>query len=136
SVTGAGKHDAIDQLAQLTDANQHDSLSLNLDDVPVPGVVDPTNALITFERLKEAANRQPFLDNILRSVYDPVPHDADEAAFFSSGVKAVDNSIATLRLVEGRVQAYRVAMEACRRALTALYEPRARAEKRPAAIGD
>ncbi|MDH5625312.1 MAG: hypothetical protein OEY21_04345, partial [Nitrospira sp.] len=57
---------------------------------------------------------------ILQGVHDPDPTDGDEGAFFSAGVRALDHTVATLRIVEGRIAGYRQAIAQCQTALAAL----------------
>ncbi|HWC77399.1 MAG TPA: hypothetical protein VG778_08050, partial [Blastocatellia bacterium] len=86
----------------------------------IPGVVDTSVATrpnVTFARLRDAAQRARILGEILNGTHDPVPENADEGAYFSVAVRALDHTIGVLRRVEGRVQGYRVAIEACRAAL-------------------
>ena len=51
-----------------------------------------------------------------------LPANADEFQYISSGVKALDHTVAALRLAEGRVQAYRQAIALCQGASAKLQE--------------
>lgn len=59
---------------------------------------------------------------ILQSLHDLDPDDGDESAFFSTGVRAADHTVAILRIVEGRIQSYRNLIEECKQVLQALQE--------------
>jgi len=113
----SGKHQVVLDLIDL---------DLNLDDLDVPGVVvDPKvkgSPNVTFGMIRLSANRSRILQEILNGAHDPVPENADEGAYFSVGVRALDHTIGILRKIEGRVQAYRIAIEICRAALSDLRE--------------
>jgi len=51
-----------------------------------------------------------------------IPANADEFQYISSGVKALDQTVAALRLAEGRVQAYRQAIALCQGTSAKLQE--------------
>ena len=72
---------------------------------------------------------------MLNDKHDPDPTDGDEAAFFSASVRALENSIATLRLVEGRIQAYRAAASMANSSLIELQRQSSLASTRLGAIG-
>jgi hypothetical protein len=63
-----------------------------------------------------------ILSDILAGQFDPVSQVSsdDEANYFNSGVKALESVVGVLRLIEGRVQAYRRAVERCRSTLSEL----------------
>ncbi len=62
--------------------------------------------------------------------HDPDPDDSSEASFFSAGVRALENSISTLRVVEGRVEEYKRALALCRTTLVTLKDLAAQADRR------
>jgi hypothetical protein len=51
-----------------------------------------------------------------------LPAQSDQFAYISSGVKTLDNTVAALRLAEGRVQGYREAIAICNLALAKLQD--------------
>ncbi|HET6520733.1 MAG TPA: hypothetical protein VFG47_13075 [Geminicoccaceae bacterium] len=57
---------------------------------------------------------------ILAGVFDPDPPDADEAAFLSAAVAALEVTVGILRAVEGRVAALKDILGRCREALVDL----------------
>ena len=52
----------------------------------------------------------------------PLTDKSDQFEYISSGVKALDNTVAALRLAEGRVQAYREAIAICNLAIAKLQD--------------
>jgi hypothetical protein len=122
----SSKHEVVSSLTIL---------DLSIDDIEVPGVVDtqapgPTRPNVTFGRIKDPAHRARILGEILNGVHDPVPANADEAAYFSVAVRALDHTIGILRKVEGRVQSYRIALAVCRTTLNDVRVLSAKAAKR------
>ena len=113
---------------------------INLADLRVPGTQDGDGGgEITF------ADMTPeVLGRIVGGVYDPVGEvdsegnvvGDDESAYFSAGVRALENMTATLRLVEGRVHAYRRALARCQSTLKDLQAVLKQAEQRLKLIGD
>jgi hypothetical protein len=57
---------------------------------------------------------------VLSGLHDPDPTDGDEPAFFASAVRASDYTVAYLRTVESRIQAYRNIIADCRKVLSQL----------------
>jgi hypothetical protein len=51
-----------------------------------------------------------------------VTNDSDQFTYISSGIKALDSTVAALRLAEGRVQAYRQAISLCQIAVAKLQD--------------
>jgi hypothetical protein len=74
-------------------------------DLPVPG------SNINFGQVKPGAF--PIEEEAL-------PTNADEVEYFSRAVRALDRTVAALRLGEGRVQAYRGAIALCRKTMADL----------------
>ncbi len=59
-------------------------------------------------------------EDLLSGIFDPDPSDGDEASFFGGAVTAQELAISALRLVEGRIQAYRAGLDELNQALTDL----------------
>ena len=84
---------------------------INLADIDVPGVRDDSGNTIKFADVDDDR-----LNQILAGDHDPNDTDAngnelnDEAAFFNSGVRALESSAILLRAIEGRIHAYRKAI--------------------------
>jgi hypothetical protein len=130
SFSVASKHAALSELSDM---------DLFIDDIDVPGfysytngqldevdIADPANPSNTIKVPKErryslgAVKTWDLAREILFDRHDPDPANGDEAAFFGAGVRSLDHTVAALRLVEGRIQAYRNAIARCRAALTEL----------------
>jgi len=94
--TLGNRADTIESLANL---------GIDLGEVSIPGTTakfkDVNAALLNQIRLGDATA-------------------SDESAQFSDGVKVLDNTVAALRLAEGRVQDYRSAIATCQNVLTQL----------------
>ncbi len=71
---------------------------------------------------KHPLTTQGLSSMVLSGLFDPKPIDGDEAAFLSNGVVALENTIAMLRKIEGRVNQYRKAATKCKTALKKLYK--------------
>ena len=100
----------------------------------VPGFLDANNQLTRLPIKDISANT---LGEILGGVHDPVPaNDRNEATFFNSAVKALENTVAVLRGVEGRIQAYRTILDRCRSSLTVLQGQAAAADRRLKQLDD
>ncbi len=108
------------------------NLGINVDDLSVPGFLDGTGKETrhTFTEIRA----QGLLGQILNDQHDPDPRDGDEASFFAGSVRALENTVAALRLVEGRIQAYRTAAEMANAALVELQRQSSLANARLAAI--
>ncbi len=129
-------------------------LEIDVDDLEVPGFYKYKDDVLQTERVEydnndiakikimPKATVENFADitlnglaaEILQDKHDLAPPNSDEGGFFSAGIRAIDNSIAILRLVEGRIQAYKSAIVDCKETLTALNGFRADAESRLQAI--
>lgn len=133
----ATKFDVIGSLQKL---GQGDN-AIDLSDVEVPGLpvykdnqpqYDPRDP--SGQPLRQPA---PLLkldpNEILR---EPPPNVEDEAAHFVGGVELLDHTIAVLRLIEGRVAAYRDAITACQSTLAVLRDLADQTDQRLKAIGD
>jgi len=104
---------------------------INIDDLSVPGVQDDG------ENLSFAAIRtdNSILTGILAGQYDPVASD-DEASYYNAGVKALENVVGILRLIEGRVHAYRRALEKCKSTITTLQGELRKSDLRLKTVGN
>lgn len=106
---------------------------INIDDISVPGVKgadDPTNK--TFADIRGDSS---ILSGILAGNFDLVDGD-DEAAYFNSGVRALENVVGVLRLIEGRVHAYRRAVSQCKSAITEIKTELGKTDVRLKTVGD
>ncbi|KPJ96270.1 MAG: hypothetical protein AMJ53_01075 [Gammaproteobacteria bacterium SG8_11] len=78
-------------------------------------------------------------DNVLNDIKSGQhdPYDAsDEASSFNASVRAMENSAATLRLIEGRIKAYKIAIEKCKSTATELRGILTRIDRRLKVVGD
>ncbi|TGX53699.1 hypothetical protein E5A73_12850 [Sphingomonas gei] len=76
-----------------------------LGDLPMPGfrTIDSTDDAPVFVTLDQVIN-PPKKDGVSQVVdMDTTPADKHESTYFTAAVKAIDNSIAIMRLVEGRL---------------------------------
>lgn len=129
--TVAGRYEVVNNLADL---------GINLDqNIPIPGLIENDangqTRNITFGELKDSARKATILQNILGGRYDPV-NGTSESDYFSAGIKAIDNSVATLRIAEGGVQLYRLAIVSCQKTLSKLQQLVARVNQRLQVIED
>ncbi|WP_437876382.1 hypothetical protein [Sorangium sp. So ce513] len=92
-------------------AERDEKLTLSIDEIREPGVLEELRA----------------------GRYD-TPRASDEASFFSAGVRSLEDAIASMRLVEGRVEQYEAARAACEATRKALEALRARVDQRLAAL--
>jgi|GEM_PF-1368166 len=105
---------------------------LHIDDLSVPGVTDAEGGNISFADIRGDST---ILNNILAGQYDPATSD-DESGYFNAGVKAMENVVGILRLIEGRVQAYRRAVEHCKSSVSELQTELKKSDQRLKRIGD
>lgn len=157
----SNKHDVIDSLLNPADPD----LALYLDDIEIPGfheyddkgnlqLIDinysafdeketkpvlvprtrkaPKDTLLSFKTIRE----KNILPAILQGKHDLDPMDGDEGAFFSHGVRAIDHTVATLRLIEGRVKSYKTFIAACEELLGKLNRFLAQVNARLQVIGN
>ena len=125
--TVATKADTVTALGEI---------DLAIDDLSVSGFRDATGneATLTVAALK-SRGLGTVVAEVLNGLHDPNPSNAsDEAGFLTAGVRAIDNSIAILRGIEGRVAQYKRAIQACRTTLAALTGLAARINARLAVI--
>ncbi|XYH97501.1 hypothetical protein ACMHYB_58735 [Sorangium sp. So ce1128] len=78
--------------------------------------------------------KNPDVLGALRAGRFDQPRGSDEASFFSAGVRSLEDAIASMRLVEGRVEQYEAARAACEATRKALESVRARINQRLAAL--
>lgn len=124
SYTVSTKYEVVNGLANL---------DIAMDDLVIPGFQeDGTDVSRDFLTIKT----QNLAGQILAGQHDPDPQDGDEAAFFAAGIRAIDHSVAILRIAEGRVQAYKAAVEMCRAALKSLQDLARQATQRLDVIED
>jgi hypothetical protein len=128
----AARYSVIESLSKL---------DISLDGISLTGVVDDgvddenETAHDTFGQ-----PRRPLsiaLDDIRAGRFDRSkllrdrdPKAKDEPNYLAAGIDLADHSIALLRRVEGRVRQYRLAIEACRKALAELKNAVVRADRR------
>jgi len=110
--TLSSRADTIESLANL---------GIDFGEVSIPGTT------AKFKDVNAALLNQIRLGDTLTST--------DESAQFSDGVKVLDNTVAALRLAEGRVQDYRSAIAACQTVLTQLRGVVSQINQRLATIG-
>ena len=112
--------------------NDVTALEINVDDLSIPGFLnaDGTETRHTVADIRT----QGLLGQVLQDQHDPDPKDGDEASFFSASVRALEHTIASLRLVEGRIQAYRTAATMANTALVELQRQSSLAGSRLGAI--
>lgn len=102
---------------------------INVDDLPVPGVAEQDGDELKNLKFSDVRGSDEVQQKIRNGTYYPVGTD-DEAGHFNAGVLALENVIGTLRLIEGRVYDYRLAVERCGKTLTSLKNELARADLR------
>src|SRR5262249_42054384 len=95
--------------ARATVVDQLAGRPISLESIQATGITGAAGTL-TLDEIK--GRRGEINGAILGGNFDQLPPNAgvDESAFFSAGVRALDQTIATLRGVEGRVQQYRNAI--------------------------
>jgi hypothetical protein len=111
---------------------------LAVDDLEVPGFRDANGNEVTrtVAELKDSG-LGAVIAEIAGGAHDPNPAAADdEAGFLTAGVRAIDNAIALLRALEGRVVQYRRAIDLCRKTLAELNDLAARVNARLAVIAN
>ena len=127
----AAKFEIITSLSQT---------GINMEDIPIPGVLvlegsagsqtpkmDPETRLFFRQTLPFSAIKGQLTLRILDDRTDP---QLDEAKIFSIGVELLEDTIAVLRAVEGRIQSYKKIIELCRATLNATQALRSQAEQR------
>jgi len=101
---------------------------INIDDLAVPGVGD--------NKFADIRTNPGILEQVLNREFDPIDDDDDEAANFNAGVKALENVVGLLRLIEGRVHAYRRAVTQCKSTMTDIKLALGKTDLRLKTIGD
>ena len=117
---------------------------INISDISVPGflkldaagkVLLDTGGHPTEDRKLFSQIDATVLGQVLSGLYDPAGAQ-DEAGFFTAGVRAMENTVEILRLVEGRVQAYQSALDQCNSALNDINVLMNQADRRLKTIAD
>lgn len=125
--TVASKYAVVDSLA---------SLDLNLDDLRVPGFIETRDGrAVEVEKDFATIKGQGLAGQILAGLHDPDPVNGDEAAFFARGIKTIDHSVGIMRVIEGRIQAYKSALDLCWKALNLINGLIRQVDQRLAVIG-
>ncbi|HKI51760.1 MAG TPA: hypothetical protein VJ995_06780, partial [Geothermobacteraceae bacterium] len=106
----------------------------NIDDLSVPGVTEVQNDVERSLKFSELRGNEEALQKLRNGDYDQVGSD-DEAGHFNAGVRALENVVGLLRLIEGRIHAYRLAVERCRSTIVALQSDLGKADMRLKTIG-
>jgi hypothetical protein len=73
-------------------------------------------------------------NEVVQGKHDIDPLNGDESAFFAAAVRSLDHVVAFLRVVEGRIQAYRMTIGRCRETLAELGTQRSEIDSRLAVI--
>jgi len=120
------------------------ALDMFTDNIAVPGFID-ADGIEVFKTFKEIVD-EGLAAEVLSGLHDKVNvdatkedgektlTDADEAAYYSAGVRALENASSMLRLVEARVNSYRKIILKSLGFQTEINENIALAKKRLAAI--
>jgi hypothetical protein len=106
-------------------------LDISLDGLQVP---DRRTGSPTVDAVDLNAFKDP--ERLGQILQDPDPATTDEAAYFTASVEQLDQTIAALRVVEGRIQVYKQARLLCQETLTQLRALIRQAELRLHAIED
>lgn len=139
----ASKYTVLSNLVALT--TDPINPGIKIDDISVPGFLDANKKEVTptfGDIIKSKDTASDLLAEVLDGKHDPVPPATlggtvqDEGAFFNSGVRAMENTVAILRLIEGRVQAYQSALVQCQAALNEILDLTDQADRRLKSIGD
>jgi len=104
---------------------------ISIDDLKVPGMSTAEGEL-SFADIRADKS---ILNQITSGTYDPVIDD-DESGFFNAGIRALENVVGVLRLIEGRVQAYHKAISRCRETMQDIQEGLNKTDQRLKTIGD
>ena len=104
---------------------------ISIDDLKVPGMSTDKGEL----SFAEIRADKSILNQITSGTYDPVIDD-DESGFFNAGIRALENVVGVLRLIEGRVQAYHKTISRCRETMQDIQEGLNKADQRLKTIGD
>jgi hypothetical protein len=111
------------------------NLPIDVDDLSIPGfLANGQEVLTNIGTIK--ADKAALFGAILNGDHDPVDPARDEAAYLSTSVRSLDHSIGILRVIEGRVQAYKRALEMCRTTLAELQGLANQARQRLGVIED
>jgi hypothetical protein len=121
----ASKYDVVSAFKSLSQNG-----GLKVDDISIAGFRDANGSEIstTFGQIGPAE-----LSALSNGDHDK-PAGNDEAAFFTAGVRAMENTIEILRRIEGRVQAYQSAIDQCNDAVASINDSANSASARLTAI--
>lgn len=92
----------------------------------------PVETTLMFKDIKA----RKVTTQVLSGLHDLDPTNGDEPAFFAAAVRTSDHTVAYLRIVEGRIQAYRNIIADCKKVLAKLYEMAAKVAARLGVIED
>src|SRR5262249_22858690 len=112
--TVASKFSVLDNFIKL--AKDDKNPGIVIDDISVPGFLaaDKTETTKKFSEITPAV-----LGEVLGGTHDPIATD-DESGRFTASVRAMEHTTSILRLLEGRVQAYKNAIDLCNTALDSM----------------
>ncbi|MFN8444197.1 MAG: hypothetical protein U0175_25670 [Caldilineaceae bacterium] len=112
--------------------NEIIDIGINVDDVVVPGFQGDVSRR-PIKEVKEGG----LLDQILKGQHDPpIGDDRHESSFFNASVKALENTVAVLRGVEGQIKSYKAVLQRSRDTLTTLQKNANDADRRLKEIAD
>jgi hypothetical protein len=100
---------------------------LSMDGIFVPGFKDQSNGADIELHFKDIDSA--VLGDILGGKHDPVDRE-DEASRFNTGVRAMENASALLRLTEGRIKTYRSMISESRKTLQKMNGSQSQLDKR------
>ena len=101
------------------------SSGISMDGINVPGVkAKGDDNEIAFKDVNETV-----LGKIEEGIYDPVDKP-DEASRFNTGVRAMENASAVLRLTEGRIKTYKLMIDQCDKTLDILNTSQRQLDRR------
>lgn len=102
----------------------------SIGDLEIPGFKQGENDVTK----KFSEIDQSTISEILSGIHDP--HGDDEASLVNSGIKAMENTSAFLRLLEGRIKAYKLVIARSKSAIVDLRQILGRADTRLKIIAD
>jgi hypothetical protein len=108
----------------------------NVDSFDRTGKKTTTQMAVETPQTFRAVRDKRLSTQVLSGLHDLDPTNGDEPAFFAAAVRASDHTVAYLRIVEGRIQAYRNILADCKKVLSQLDEMAAKIESRLNVIED
>lgn len=115
-------------------------VGINVADIKVPGFRNENGQEVEFSFADIRSNNR--VAEILANQHDENVKDSagnelgDESAYFSSGVRALENSAVVLRKIEGRIHAYKKIIQRCREIQSVIETNMKLADGRLAEIGN